>query len=92
MTTIQKRHPIQQFGAYLGMVGGAVFIGIFVIVLLNGRWPDFLKPIQNLYGVISNWTGEAAIVIEMWLFIGPAALIYYWGKSLGERQKIIGIG
>lgn len=84
MTMIQKRHPIQQFGAYLGMAGGAVFIGIFVIVLLNGCWPDFLKLIQNLYGVISDWTGEAAIVIEMWLFIGPGALIYYWGKSLGE--------
>ena len=84
---MQKRHPIQQIGAYMGITGGAIFVGIFVVVLLNGGWPNFLKPIQNLYDAISDWTGDAAIVIEMWLFIGPGALLYYWGKALSERKR-----
>lgn len=83
---MQKRHPVQQIGAYLGMAGGAIFVGIFVIVLLNGGWPNFLKPIPNLYATISDWTGDAAILIEMWLFIGPGALLYFRGKALSDRK------
>ena len=83
---MQERHPVQQIGAYLGIAGGAIFVGIFLVVLLNGGWPDFLEPIQNLYGFVSSWIGDAAIVVEAWIFIGPGALLYYLGKSLGERK------
>ena len=82
-----KRHPIQRLGAYLGIIGGTALAMIFLTVLTNGRWPEFLKPIQNLFGLISNWTGSFALVAEIWLFIGPGALIYYWGKSLTEKRR-----
>jgi hypothetical protein len=82
-----KRHPIQQFGACLGIIGGAALVTIFLTVLINGRWPEFLEPIRNLFGLISDWTGSFALIAEIWLFIGPGALIYYWGKSLTEKRQ-----
>ena len=82
-----KRHPIQQMGAYLGIAGGALLASIFALVLANGRWPDFLKPVQNLFGIIAEVAGDFALILEIWLFIGPGVLLYYWGKHLSEKRQ-----
>jgi hypothetical protein len=85
-TSPPKQHPVQRFGAYLGIVGALALAGIFVVVMLNGRWPEFLYPVRSVFGAISGVVGDAAIVVEAWLFVGPGALIYFWGKRLGERK------
>ncbi len=82
-----KRHPIQQLGAYLSIIGGVALVLVFLTVVVNGTWPQFLKPIQNLFGLISAWIGSFALIAEVWLFIGPGVLIYYWGKSLTEKRQ-----
>jgi hypothetical protein len=82
-----KRHPIQQLGAYLGLTGGALLAAIFVLVLVNGSWPAFLQPVQNLFGAISHWAGDFALIAEIWLFVGPGVLLYYWGKHLAEKRE-----
>ncbi len=69
------------------MAGGLTLAGIFLVVLLNRRWPEFLHPVRNFFGLIANWVGDWAFIVEVWLFIGPGALFYYLEKRLAARHS-----
>jgi hypothetical protein len=69
------------------MAGGLVLALIFLTVLLNGHWPDFLRPVQLMFQTISSVFGSFALVLEVWIFIGPGAVIYLVGQKLAERRS-----
>ena len=65
------------------LAGGLAIAAIFLIVLLNGTWPEFLKPVQNAAGGISGYIGGAVWLVWVAVFIGPG----YAVQSIGERIK-----
>jgi hypothetical protein len=75
-------YALEKIGLGLLYIGGASFVGVFAIVLLNGRWSDFLSPIRDLFGFLSSWAGNFAFIIELWLFIGPGLALYWIGRRM----------
>lgn len=73
---------LEKVGTTLAVLGGLCFAGIFLIVIVNGTWPDFLEPVRRRYGMISDFAGGFAFVIELFLFIGPGLLIAALGQKL----------
>lgn len=78
---------LQRIGQALAFAGGGMLALIFAIVLLNGTWPDFLKPIQSLFQMISEFSGNFAFVAEIAIFIGPGVLLWAAGEKILERDK-----
>jgi hypothetical protein len=76
-------HPLERIGGWLIIIGFAAFAGVFLVVIVNATWPEFLRPVQSLYAGISDIFGSVAIIIEAWLFVGPGFLIKY----IGTRQR-----
>lgn len=70
------KRAIEAVGATLMLIGGVLFVGVFAVTLLNGKWPEFLSPIQLLFQIISRGLGDFAFVIEALLFVGPGWLVY----------------
>ncbi len=78
--------PIGEFleraGYGLALVGGIVFASVFAIVLVNGSWPDFLRPIQARFVIISDILGPFTFMAELVLFVGPGFLVVLLGQKL----------
>jgi hypothetical protein len=77
---------LKRIGMVLFYVGLATLAGIFVIVVVNGTWPGFLKPAQWLFSAVSGYVGDFAIVVQGLLFLGPGILLFKAGEAM-ERQR-----
>jgi hypothetical protein len=78
---------LQSLGQWTMMAGGVVLVGIFVVVLLNGRWPHFLFPVRNYYQLVTSLLGDLGIIVEIWTFLGPGGLIYLLGKRIADPSS-----
>ena len=77
---------VERIGGLLIFAGVAMLAGIFLVVLLFGQWPDFLEPIQSLFGSIGSTVGGFAFVVEVWIFVGPGLLVFWIGRRLQGIQ------
>lgn len=66
------------------VVGGLAFVGVFLIVIVNGHWPAFLQPVKTYYSNVSAMLGDLALIVEIWTFLGPGGLIYLLGSRLAD--------
>lgn len=73
---------LERIGMALAILGGACFAAIFLIVIVNGSWPDFLEPVRSRYALANNLVGEFAFVVEILCFTGPGLLISALGAKL----------
>jgi hypothetical protein len=78
---------IERAGGILVIIGGASFAAIALCVLVNGTWPQALKPVQHTFAFLSDWIGEWALAIEIWAFIGPGMLLMWMGSKIRERHE-----
>lgn len=67
------------------MLGGGALATIFAAVILNGHWPDVLHPVRVTFGAMGNTLGWFALPAEIWLFIGPGALVRHVGERMAGR-------
>lgn len=44
----------KRIGGAVFWAGAAAFAGIFLIVMFNGTWPGFLKPVQSLFATLTH--------------------------------------
>ena len=77
---------LEKLGTALAAIGGICFAGIFLIVLLNGTWPEFLEPVRNCYAAISDLVGSLAFLVELVIFVGPGLLVALAGQSLRNSR------
>lgn len=75
---------LTKIGTVLAVAGGLCFAGIFLIVLLNGSWPDFLEPVRSRYEMLGNMTGGFAFIIELIVFVGPGLALVAFGENLRD--------
>lgn len=73
---------VERAGLVIAVIGVGLLAGIFILTLLNGRWPTFLSPVQSLFRVLGDTVGDWAIVIEFWLFAMPGMIIYWLGRAI----------
>lgn len=71
---------IERIGQLLAILGGVTLAGIFLVVLVNGTWPAFLRPVQQRFALASDFFGSAAFIVELLVFVGPGLLISYLGQ------------
>jgi len=71
---------LERAGRHLMLVGVASIAGIFLIVLVNGTWPEFLIPVKDRASLIADLVGDFVIVVWGLVFVGPGFLV----QSLGQ--------
>lgn len=81
----RSENVIERIGFSLAVLGGLAFASIFIIVLVNGSWPDFLWPVQSRFAIISDFVGPWAFAVELFIFIGPGLLVYLIGQRLRRK-------
>lgn len=75
---------LERLGGYLIIVGGCCIAGIFLTVLVNGTWPDFLDPIKNRAAVLSDVIGDMVLIVWGLVFFGPGLIVQWVGRWLQE--------
>ena len=65
----------------------AIVIGVGMIILNGGTWPDSLAPVQSLFQTLHGSFGPLAYIIQIALFAGPGALAMWLADYLEERQR-----
>ena len=65
----------------------AIAVGVGMIILNGGRWPDSLAPVQNLFQTLHASFGPLGYIIQVALFAGPGALVWWLADYLEERQR-----
>jgi hypothetical protein len=78
---------LTRIGYGLAAIGLILFVGIFVIVLANGSWPQFLEPVRARFAIISDFVGGFALIVEGAIFVGPGILIAWLGQHLAGRHR-----
>jgi hypothetical protein len=68
------------------VAGGVAIAAIFITVLINGHWPEFLKPVQNTAKSFSSYIGDFVWLVWVAVFIGPGWIVQSLGDWLGTRQ------
>jgi len=68
------------------MMGGLLIAAIFLVVLINGQWPEFLSPIQNAARGISDFIGGLVWLVWVAVFIGPGFLVHSLGEILASKR------
>lgn len=64
----------------------AVVIG-FIVILINGTWPDAMRPIQHLFQTLHGTLGPFAWLVQVAIFAGPGALAWWLADYLEDRQR-----
>lgn len=80
-------NSIEKVGSYLAIFGATSLACIFVAVMLNGGWPDSFAPIRALFRLLGDTIGDAAIVVEGLIFIGPGLLVRALGTKIREKNE-----
>jgi hypothetical protein len=78
---------VQRLGVWLAIFGATCLGAVFLIVLANGTWPQFLAPIQSRMRFLGDHLGDWAIVAEFWIAAGPGALLYWIGGRRRLRNR-----
>ena len=78
---------LERFGKAIAIAGGVLFTFVFVIVLLNGRWPQFLRPVQILFAYLIAYLDGFSFVAEIIIFLGPGAAIILVGQWMQDRSN-----
>jgi hypothetical protein len=73
---------LEKLGTITAALGGLALAAIFAAVIVNGSWPPSLHLIRDLFARIGDAVGDAAIVAEGLLFVGPGLLVRRIGSSL----------
>lgn len=77
---------LERAGSFLMLIGGLSIAGIFLIVLVNGTWPEFLAPVQDIAGFVSGWVGDFVWLVWVAVFIGPGWLIQFVGQKVQKNR------
>ena len=77
---------IELVGTGIAIVGGIALASIFIIVMVNGSWPEFLRPFQVTAQTLSGFIGALAFPVEIAIFVGPGMLIRFLGEKLQESE------
>lgn len=86
----EKRNAVQRFGVILGMAGVGCLALILIAVLVNGRWPPVLLPVQDRFALIHQIAGDGALIVEVWLAAMPGLIVYWIGGKLHSRSDSAG--
>jgi hypothetical protein len=78
---------VERAGGITAMMGGAALAAIFLVVMVNGKWPQAFAPVKQAFASIAGWIGGAAIVAEVWIFIGPGVLLMWLGRRMRDRSS-----
>jgi hypothetical protein len=81
----QAQNFVERAGVALAVLGAISLGGIFLIVLSNGSWPDFLSPIKDLFRTLGDHIGDWALIVEFWIFVLPGLVVYGLGR-VARRQ------
>jgi len=76
---MEQQGHLERIGNWLIIIGAAALAGIFATVIINGSWPEVLRPVQGLFAFLGDWLGDAALVVEGLLFLGPGLALKYFG-------------
>ena len=83
---LSKVAPLIEFiGIVMAWIGGVVLATVFLIVLVHGTWPQFLRPVKGLFTVISELFGSFGFSVEVVAFIGPGVLVMALGQKLKKE-------
>jgi hypothetical protein len=63
----------------------AVAVG-FVAIIINGSWPDAMKPVQHLFRNLHEYLGPFAFLVQVAIFAGPGALVWWLADALEDRK------
>ncbi len=77
---------IELLGTATAIIGGIALASIFIIVMINGSWPDFLRPFQATAQTLSSFLGGFVFPVEVAIFVGPGMLIRFFGEKLQESE------
>ena len=77
---------LERLGQIMIALGAMSFAAIFIIVMINGKWPVFLQPIRLRFQMASEWAGSFAFIIEIFFFIGPGLAISWLGEKLKKSK------
>ena len=65
----------------------AIVIGVGMIIMNGGTWPDALAPVQNLFQTLHGSFGPLGYIIRVAIFAGPGTLAWWIADYLEERQR-----
>mgnify|MGYP003386298136 CR=1 FL=1 len=81
------RNLLSRVLIFLGQVWIAIsassLVILFVIVLINGSWPDFLDPVKIRFGIGASFFGIFWFPILSMMLFGPGFAI----MSIGDKIK-----
>ena len=77
---------IERVGTWLALAGGALLLGIFAIVIANGRWPYFLLDLRGRLQLAASLFGSLAFIAELAFFAMPGLLLVLIGRRLQGRR------
>ena len=77
---------LERLGNLLMLFGGLLIAAIFLTVLINGHWPDFLGPVRNSARAISGYIGGLVWLVWVAVFIGPGFVVHSVGEHLASRR------
>jgi hypothetical protein len=78
---------LQSLGLAVGIASAAALAGVFLFVLANGSWPNFLMPIGELLAGLRRFFGKDTLLILFGIFVVPGSFIYWIGSSM-ERGRV----
>ncbi len=64
----------------------AVMLG-FIVILINGTWPDAMRPIQRLFQALHGALGSFAWLVQVAIFAGPGTIVWWLADYLEDRQR-----
>jgi len=85
--TISVMDMIAKLGQMLMVAGGASLALIFLIVMVNGSWPDFLEPVRSRFELGSNLLGIFWFPVLLGIFVGPGLAIQYLGEKINSKES-----
>lgn len=77
---------IAKIGQILMIIGGIALASIFLIVLINGSWPDYLQPIRSRFEIGSKFLGDFWFPALIGIFIGPGMAVTWFGEKLNRAR------
>jgi hypothetical protein len=74
-------------GKALFAIGALLFAGIFLVVLINGKWPLFLEPVRSRFSLASDFLGPFTFIVEAIIFVGPGLLLRWIGQRILQEHR-----
>jgi hypothetical protein len=80
----EPKGAVERSGIYVAVGGVALLAGIFLVVFVNGSWPETLSPVRALFQFLGDTIGDWAVIAEVGIFAAPGLVIYGVGRLLNQ--------